>query len=65
VFIASHTIGKTEQRAAMPLNQDTKGLLVAQLCLAGSFCVGPFHPAGYLDWEIARRLAGKIPAQNS
>jgi hypothetical protein len=46
LFISSHTEGETKHGSAMPLNQDTKGVLIAFACLVGRGCVGPLHPAG-------------------
>ena len=46
LLIASHTESEAENGRAMPLYQDTKGMLIAFARLVGSGFVGPFHPAG-------------------
>ena len=56
LFVASHTKGQTEDRAAMPFHEDTKGELIPFARLFGSRLIGPIHPGCSLDYSAGARL---------
>ena len=56
LFVASHTKSETEDRAAVPFHEDTKGELIPFACLFGSRLIGPIHPGCFLDYSACARL---------